>query len=110
METLNAILLALGSSVITAIVTWLLSRRQYKAQAQVTEAQAIKEEISNYKTIVNDMKEEVVFWHKQAEDYRQRFSDALASISTLELKIMALEKELRITKAKIDKIEQKSNG
>lgn len=99
METINVIIIALGTSLASSFGTWLFSKRKYSAEVASAE-------IANYKIIIDDWQKAAEDWRKSAEEYRKIMLEQRKEMDLMLIKIDKLEADLKKANCKISKIEK----
>lgn len=99
MESINVILLTLGTAIATNFAQWFFFRRKNTADA-------VAAEIANYKLIIDDWKKAAEDWRKNAEEYRGIMLEQRKEMDMMQIKIEKLEEDLKRATCKILKLEK----
>lgn len=89
---MKELLLILIPSLVTSSVTWLLSRRKYRAESQANELDNVQKALGIYRDTINDLK-------KELEELRDRINVVVTENEALGKQMEELRKELACTRA-----------
>lgn len=109
MNTFTTIITAAIATALSTIVTWMVAKKQSRAQIAKIQAEATGKELENYRGMIADMKSQVEFWKAEAQEFQRRFKDAMTAVSAMECEVARMKAELTEAKRKIEKLEKQNN-
>lgn len=81
------------------IVTWYLSKRQYKATVQNTELDAVEKAVAIWRNLAQDLKKEMDEMRVAMEGMRDRIDNLTTELTAVEHENDRLKREVDILKA-----------
>lgn len=105
---LSDLLLIIIPSFLTAVTTWILSRRKYIAQTQSNELDNMEKAVKIWRDLSLDLEQRLKVEIRELRDanaeIQLRFDTVLAENEALKLQMSALEKQLKEARAENQKL------
>jgi uncharacterized membrane protein len=98
---IDAVLIALGTSLATGFGSWVFFIRKHKAEAVGTEKTNDRSEIENYKLISQEWREAAQQWKDLCDEYQTKLIETLRKLDT---RFVESDKELAANKEEIKKL------
>lgn len=89
---IDEVLLVVIPSAVTSVITWIFSRRKYRAESAANELDNVQKAQAIYRDIIMDLK-------KELEELREKINVVVAENEALGMRMDELRKELACTRA-----------
>lgn len=96
---MNQYLMAVGTTIITAVITWLVSRQKSKAEINKLMAETDTIQIRNVEAVVN-------FWKEQAEEFKKELKELKIEHERLYDKLEETLKDNELLREELSNVKQ----